>query len=297
MMHFITSLLLLIAPLLVTAANENFTEAKAGSAADRAKLESSLKDSGIVFNDTQPFPYIIGGEIAGSGEFPWFGRTDITFLIGFDFLVISCGGSLIHEDIVVSAAHCIVDTIREYPGAPFFVNFNLGANQYDGSDGIIYEVATVYWPDSYSFPFNDIVFYKLSVSTSVQPVSLNTNPSLPSVGDFGTAIGFGKTSNDGEGSPILLKVELATISNAACDQFYRDYDESIICTFTQGKSTCQGDSGGPIVTQSGALFGLTSFGPAGGCDTGPTGFTRISWYSDYIASVSRPIIQLKRVSL
>ena len=65
--------------------------------------------------------------MAGSSEFPWFGRTEILFDLGIQGLLgFSCGGSLIHRDIVVSAAHCIVDTIRENPDANVYVTFNLG---------------------------------------------------------------------------------------------------------------------------------------------------------------------------
>jgi trypsin len=249
-----------------------------GNTTSRAKL-----DSGVTINVTQPFPYIIGGEVAGNNEFPWFGRTEIR--IGNN--IYSCGGSLIHSDIVMSAAHCIVDDIRDNPGTAFSVTFNLGANQYSGSDGTILSVSDIYWPTDYGDDENDIVFYKLTGSASVQPVSWNSDSSIPSVGSIGTAIGFGRTSNDGEESAILLKADLATISNAQCERTYGNLYEGNVCTFTQGKSTCIGDSGGPIVTQNGVVFGLTSFGLQVGCDQGPTVFTRVSWFSDLIESVSK----------
>ena len=106
-MRFIVALLLLIAPSPATATNNaNFTSFSTGSVSTRAKLDSSS----IVWNDTQPS--IIGGVVAGSSEFPWFGRTEILFDLGIQGLLgFSCGGSLIHRDIVVSAAHCVVDTI------------------------------------------------------------------------------------------------------------------------------------------------------------------------------------------
>ena len=289
-MRFIYTILALTAPLLTSATNVTFTSLSTAGGAVRAKFASALKDSINVINETQPFPYIIGGEVAGTNEFPWFGRTTITIYDGVFFYQYTCGASLIHQDVAVSAAHCVVDELLSNPGVSFDIQFYLGANEYDGSDGVEYLVETVIWPDTYSEESNanDIAFYKLTLSSSVQPVPWNSNPSIPSVGDFGTAIGFGDTSEGGENSPVLLKVELPVITNAECDEFFIiDVDESFVCAYTPGKSTCNGDSGGPIITQSGVLFGVTSFGPAAGCDTGPAGFTRVSFFSDFIDLVSQ----------
>ena len=66
--------------------------------------------------------------------------------------------------------------------------------------------------------------------------SLATATNNDKVGDFGTAIGFGKTSNGGSSSAILRKFELPTISIAACDKLYTEFYDGMICTSTPGKS-------------------------------------------------------------
>ena len=47
-------------------------------------------------------PYIVGGEQALPGEFPWMVR----FLSYDDYGALSCGGSLIHPEWVLTAGHC-----------------------------------------------------------------------------------------------------------------------------------------------------------------------------------------------
>ena len=237
---------------------------------------------------TETIPAIIGGTPAGNNEFPWFGRTEIVTADSFgNFNIGSCGASLIHRDIAVSAAHCIVDSIRD--GYDFAITFYLGANEYDGTDGIELEVASAVYPTNYDFPINDMVFYKLQTATNVNPVSWNNNALTPLDGDVGTAIGFGLTSDDGDESSILLKVDLPAITTSECINFYGPdgVPDSITCVFDEDleKSICQGDSGGPIITENGVLYGVTSFSGTT-CGATPSGFTRTSFFTDFMSKVS-----------
>ena len=253
-----------------------------------AAAASSYADTPLMLR-SRNLQKIIGGETAGEGEFPWFGYTRFNVPRRFqDPLIFDCGSSFIHPDIAVSAASCVVELIRNYPRANILVDIFEG---YDGSDGgtyeSVYEVSDIYWPQGYSFPENDIVFFKILSSTSVTPVSWNTDPLIPLVGDVGTAIGYGDTTNNGPASDTLQKVNISVISNEECGVLLNaTIEDSQVCAFTQGKSTCLGDGGGPFLTQTGEIFGLASFLPIDRCDPGPSGFTRVSSFSDMIASVS-----------
>ena len=233
-----------------------------------------------------PFPSIVGGSPADDDEFPWFGRTDITFFNNFESAGFSCGASLIHSDMVVSAAHCIADSIPKYVGYAYTITFYLGANAFDGSDGIALEVQNIYYPTNYDFPTNDIILYKLRTATDVTPVAWNTNPLIPFAGDIGTAIGFGLTSSGGDDASTLLKVDLPAITNVECSTFFT-VPASVTCTYAKGqeKDICEGDSGGPILTENGILYGITSFG-GDPCATTPSGFTRTSSFNDFMTKVS-----------
>ena len=241
---------------------------------------------------------IIGGEIVKSSEYPWFGASFIKVeRLNEDPRSFICGSSFIHSDIVISAASCAVEFIRDNPRdtTKISIEIYVGLNRTNGTFDSVYEVTDIYWPRNYVTAFdtvdNNIVFYKLSNSTSVPPLSWNTDPSIPSVGDIVTTFGFGRVANDGLNSASLRKIDVSILSNAECRDIYpfgfRFFDQSTLCTFTPGKFACAGDFGGPLVTQDGVLVGLTAFSRRTGCDQGPQGFTKVSYYRDMIASVSR----------
>jgi trypsin len=287
-------LLLATTTTVVTAAYDgSFTTVYTANETEEANFAAALTKSGViaVHNNYTVDPAIVGGQVAGTDEFAWFGRLDITVRYsGGGTRRGSCGASLIYSDIAVSAAHCVADEIRS--GASVAVKFNLGANQYSGSDGVVLRVERISYPNTFSFPVDDIVFYKLSNSANVTPVAWNTNSSIPQVGDLGKAIGFGLTSDDGDESPVLLKVDFPVISNADCDAFYKEdggVSDAFTCAYAVNisKGTCNGDSGGPIITQDGMLYGITSFGNRI-CATAPAGFTRTSFYSELISAVRVP---------
>ena len=83
-------------------------------------------------------------------------------------------------------------------------------------------------------------------------------------------IGWGATKEGGKSSPILLQVDVPTLSTAECQAAYPDYAADIsyqnICAAVPegGKDTCQGDSGGPLFVRNEAgeevLYGITSWG-------------------------------------
>ena len=166
---------------------------------------------------------IAGGENATEDEFPWFGRTISSLETIEGPFTSACSASLIHSDIVMSAASCFFPDIADPEVTSITIQFNLGGNLRDGSDiTAAYQVSDVYWPRNYGYPRpdNDIVFYKLVIptgnSTSVAPATWNADPSIPSVGDVGTVIGYGTSTLGGPFSPFLLKVDLDAISTAEC---------------------------------------------------------------------------------
>lgn len=101
------------------------------------------------------------------------------------------------------------------------------------------------------------------------------------------ASGWGKISDSTAYITNELRfVNLVVENLQTCKNYYVAglVTDGVICTNTANglKSTCNGDSGGPL-NYNGRLVGITSFVSARGCQSGgPDGFTRITYYLDWI---------------
>ena len=96
------------------------------------------------------------------------------------------------------------------------------------------------------------------------PVVVNSLETVPSGDDTLTVIGFGSTFEGGSSSFQLQEVKVNHWLHDTCNRNYRGQieEEIMFCAGVEGggKDTCQGDSGGPILSASGELVGVTSWG-------------------------------------
>lgn len=100
----------------------------------------------------------------------------------------------------------------------------------------------------------------------------------------------------------LQQLSLAYLEDALCEREYGDeYGKGSLCagslapdgSVATGKDSCQGDSGGPLTRQEDgggrSLVGLVSGGK--GCGAGkPAVYTRIAYYTDWIAAAKRAAV-------
>jgi hypothetical protein len=209
--------------------------------------------------------------------------------------VFVCGATLIHEDVMVSAAHCE----RAFLGLRLFwflpVTMAIGAKLYSGDDAVddIEVAAVIPHPDfggRLDFDMADILLIKLAGPSSAPVVAWNTDRAVPADGDTLTAIGFGRTSFNWDFPEELLQVDIQVFNHDACQATYEVSDldaDRIICAGTEqgGKDTCRGDSGGPLFNQNGILVGLTSFSERSdecGSPGEPAFKTRVSTYDSFL---------------
>uniref|UniRef100_A0A8D8Y7M4 Serine protease snake n=1 Tax=Cacopsylla melanoneura TaxID=428564 RepID=A0A8D8Y7M4_9HEMI len=247
---------------------------------------------------------IVGGQKSELGEFPHMAAVGFRTKRGVSW---NCGGSLISETFVVTAAHC-TDSSLGKPVAVRLGELNLVRND-DGANPENYKVVQVYAHPDYSSSkkYNDIALLRLDRSVeftdNVRPACLHNGETIGINRALATgwgAIGFGDRSSD-----VLLKVGLGFIENNKCAALYRSEQssslnkgiiESQLCAgeLDGGYDTCLGDSGGPLQVTSDTnkciykIVGVTSFGKFCGEKNSPGVYTRVSSFVPWIESIVWP---------
>ncbi|XP_007522363.1 serine protease 1 [Erinaceus europaeus] len=222
---------------------------------------------------------IVGGYTCQKNSVPY----QVSLNSGYHF----CGGSLINDQWVVSAAHCYKSRIQ----------VRLGEHNIDvieGSEQFINSAKVIRHPKySASTIDNDIMLIKLNtpatLSARVSAISLPR--SCAAAGTQCLISGWGNTMSNGYNYPELLQCLNAPIlSDSVCRNAYPgEITNNMICLgyLEGGKDSCQGDSGGPVVC-NGELQGIVSWGYGCALKGKPGVYTKVcnyvSWIQQTIAS-------------
>ncbi|XP_077482269.1 serine protease 33 [Stigmatopora argus] len=233
---------------------------------------------------------IVGGMDASDGAWPW------QVSIQKDAIHV-CGGSIITENWILSAAHCFpnpsdLSSYTIYAGWYYLNNFNPHQSAHRINNVVI--------PSGYVEPHSgkDVALVRLSTpltwSDWISPVCLPTSGALFPGGMRCHVTGWGHIRNNVplSGAGPLQEVQVPIISQESCREMYQteqvDILYDMICAGYQegGKDSCQGDSGGPLVCQmlngTWVQAGVVSFGLGCAEENQPGVYARLTSYTSFI---------------
>ena len=215
---------------------------------------------------------IVGGYEAEPHSWPWMAAIFIKIDSNrYKF----CGGSVISNWHVLSAAHCAFDKKGLAIRAQNF-RIMLGAHNRTAQDGVWYDVSRVIAHPEYESRTrqSDISLLTLErrivFSHTIAPLCLaDDSVSKINLTRYHAVVtGWGDMESGSQaGSSVLREVRLPIVSEQKCRDVYgedRVTELNICAGFEEGgKDSCQGDSGGPLsvnFNHSWTEVGIVSFG-------------------------------------
>lgn len=227
-------------------------------------------------------PAIVGGTPIDATAAPWqvFLEADAGGGSVYD-----CGGSILTDTRIVTAAHCVINPRTGARFAPASLLVQAGTAQ-AGSGGVVKRVAAIdvhplYQAAPGGVAPDDVAVVTLSsrltFGATIAPIALVQPGAYPAVGTVATITGFGRQVAGGRPDGRLYSLATAIGDQLACGA---DANAIVLCVSSTTGSACEGDSGGPI-SVGGVLLGVASFvqldGPTGECGVGSlNGYTNLA---------------------
>ena len=197
---------------------------------------------------------IVGGRETGVGEYPW--------QVGFNYIHSRepnyCGGSLINNLWILSAAHCfdgVQDARTRYPAS--WVVY-LGEHDYQDNTETDRIVAYIELIRNHPHYYHRTTNYDFSLIKMRTPIDFLSNPHIRPIclptsdennyENYNAVVtGWGATAG-GIPARKLQEAAVMVISNTECKRAYRDLyphhlNDQNLCARAPGRDSCQGDSG------------------------------------------------------
>ncbi|XP_050511895.1 phenoloxidase-activating factor 1-like [Diabrotica virgifera virgifera] len=286
-------------PIKSTVNNINFT---------RSPAIPDRKMCGFQEPHKMPQLRIVGGTETSLKEHPWMAL--LGYKTRYGEFKWKCGGTLISQRYVLTAAHCVTGQIVPVVGNLTYVKFGLHNRNKEAScdiHGNCNEKAVIRGIESVSFhkdydttvriSSGDIAVIRLNqtveYSTYIRPICLAEPYEESKTNDRLTVVGWGQTETC-NCSQVKLKADVPVLTNQYCNHKYYGLtrlDDSQICAGgEQGRDTCNADSGGPLLRliENGTQWYQEGIISGGTSDCGQAGlpgiYTKVSSFLSWIHS-------------
>jgi secreted trypsin-like serine protease len=254
---------------------------------------------------------IVGGQVAPPGAYPWVVSLTLDIAGAGGHL---CGGTLVRDDWVLTAGHCVVGTA---PGGADLlaaqVDVVVGRNDLTTSSGRRHEVVQVLVHPSYglsplSVPHDDVALLRLAEPAAAAPVAL-AGPGDAAQwppGTSATIVGWGATFPGGPATTQQRAGTVPIVADAGCTTAHGASFDAAAMTCAGypagGVDSCYGDSGGPLAVEAPGVgwlqVGVISWGVGCARPGSPGVYARVASYRGWVeaAIAAAPALVVRDVT-
>ncbi|TVQ13682.1 MAG: serine protease [Bacteroidetes bacterium] len=227
---------------------------------------------------------IVGGSSSDISDYPW--QVAILTSSNQQF----CGGSILNDRWILTAAHCIGVysnirvragvTNKTNPGQTITVEQQIVHPDYQSINNYDHDIALLYLSSPLDLSGNNARAIPIMTQTL-------SSEGFDAPGVLSTITGWGALSWQGSGTNILQAAQVPITSNIGSYPPSLITPDMLLAGYPEGGvDACQGDSGGPLAVPDGNgywyLAGITSWGNGCAFPNYPGVYARVSHFEDWI---------------